>query len=435
MKRWFFLLMLPFSILLAAQTGVVKGLDIKKDDTLVLRTKPMGKEIERLHNGDRLTILAKKGKWYRVRVVKSGKVGWAHGHWIATAAKVKPPRATPKKGIVYRLGRSKGDDFLALRTKPMGKEIGRLHNGDRVTILAKRGKWYKVSVVSTKQTGWSHGHWIKVGKGASHADYRTQKKAALRRIAKEGAEALKGMSSRLKKERDVVLAAVKRDGAALQYADDSLKGDKEIVLTALKQVKAAEKFTVDVLEFAESSLKKDRGFIYQAVKEDGLSLKYAAPTLKKDRRIVLAAVRENGYALEYADPALKKEKTIVLTAVKNNGNALEYADPALKKDKTVVLAAVKQNGYALRYADPVLKKDKQIVLAAVQNYGNALKYADPSLKKEKEIVFAAVKQNSAALKYADDIFRKNQKVVKAAKTLEMEKKEEGCKPSDKACKK
>ncbi len=430
MKRWFFLLILPFSILLAAQTGVVKGLDPKKDDTLVLRTKPMGREIGKLHNGDRLTILAKKGKWYRVKVAKSGKTGWAHGHWIATASKVSAPKAVPKEGTVYRLGRSKGDDFLALRTKPMGKEIGRLHNGDKLTILAKKGKWYRVSVASAKQTGWAHGHWIKVGRGASPVRYSTEKKAALRRMAKEGGEALKNMSSRLKKDREVVLAAVKRDGAALQYADDSLRRDKEIVLTALKQVKKAEKFTVDVLAFAESSLKKNRGFIYQAVREDGLSLKYAVPTLKKDRRIVLAAVKENGYALEYADPVLKKEKAIVLSAVKNNGNALEYADPVLKKDKIVVLAAVKQNGYALRYADPLLRKDKSVVLAAVKNYGYALRYADPLLRKDKEIVFAAVKQNSAALKYADDIFRQNQKVVKAAEMLEKKKAQSGRKASD-----
>ncbi|NVJ89710.1 MAG: DUF4116 domain-containing protein, partial [Flavobacteriaceae bacterium] len=39
----------------------------------------------------------------------------------------------------------------------------------------------------------------------------------------------------LKKDKEVVLAAVKQDGRALEYADDSLKKDKEFILAAVKQ--------------------------------------------------------------------------------------------------------------------------------------------------------------------------------------------------------
>jgi hypothetical protein len=39
-----------------------------------------------------------------------------------------------------------------------------------------------------------------------------------------------------------------------------------------------------------------------------------------------------------------KDKSFVLEAVKSNGLALQYADESLKKDKSIVLTAVKQDG-------------------------------------------------------------------------------------------
>ena len=66
-----------------------------------------------------------------------------------------------KTGIVYGLD-PRGDGFLSLRTKPKGREISHLYNGNRVQILGKRGQWYKVIKINTGQSGWAHGKWISV---------------------------------------------------------------------------------------------------------------------------------------------------------------------------------------------------------------------------------------------------------------------------------
>ena len=158
---------------------------------------------------------------------------------------------------------------------------------------------------------------------------------------------------------------------------------------------------------------KDKSFVLAAVKRDGRALEFADKSLKKDKSIVLAAVRTNGYALEYTDKSLKKDKSIVLAAVKRDGGALEYADKSLKKDKSIVLAAVKQDGFALEYADKSLKKDKSIVLAAVKTNRYALGYADESLrkdlqekkgisKKEKETITEKLKSQVLELKLLKD---------------------------------
>ena len=44
----------------------------------------------------------------------------------------------------------------------------------------------------------------------------------------EGDLDLEDADDEFKKDRDIVLAAVKQDGSALQYADDSLKEDEDI---------------------------------------------------------------------------------------------------------------------------------------------------------------------------------------------------------------
>ncbi|NGX52350.1 MAG: hypothetical protein KR126chlam5_00647, partial [Candidatus Anoxychlamydiales bacterium] len=218
---------------------------------------------------------------------------------------------------------------------------------------------------------------------------------------------LKYIPADLKKNKEIVLAAVKQRGWTLYYAHEDLKKDKEIVLTDVKQNGSA-------LEDAHEDFKKDKEIVLAAVKRIGEALKYAHEDLKKDREIVLAAVKQNGWALQYAHEDFKKDKEIVLAAVKQHGRALEYAHEDLKKDREIVLAAVKQDGRVLGYAHEDLKKDKEIVLAAVKQYGSALKYAHEDLKKNKEIVLAAVKQAGWALEYAHEDLKKDREIVLAA---------------------
>ena len=68
-----------------------------------------------------------------------------------------------KTGIVSGL-RAGGDGFLAVRSKPKGRKLGELYNGDKVAILGQRGAWYKVRT-SSGLVGWSHGDWVSVNGG------------------------------------------------------------------------------------------------------------------------------------------------------------------------------------------------------------------------------------------------------------------------------
>ena len=79
-------------------------------------------------------------------------------------------------------------------------------------------------------------------------------------------------------------------------------------------------------------LKKDREIVLAAVKNGGHALNYASDELKNDREIVLAAVTNNDdysdeghMALEFASDQLKKRsRDSVLAAVENNGYSLHH---------------------------------------------------------------------------------------------------------------
>ena len=61
------------------------------------------------------------------------------------------------------------------------------------------------------------------------------KKEALKIVQESGSE-LGNLPEEFKKDKEVVLEAVKQDGSVLfNYADDSLKKDKKIILEAIKK--------------------------------------------------------------------------------------------------------------------------------------------------------------------------------------------------------
>ena len=66
-----------------------------------------------------------------------------------------------------------------------------------------------------------------------------------------------------------------------------------------------------------------KNIVLAAVRQNGLALQYAPENLKADSAIVLAAVQQNGEALLYAPEALKTDSKIVLAVEKQNQRALQ----------------------------------------------------------------------------------------------------------------
>jgi len=125
---------------------------------------------------------------------------------------------------------------------------------------------------------------------------------------------------------EVVIAAVQRNRHALRSAPEKMKNVKEVVMAAVQ-------------------------------KDGSYGLRYAAEDMKNDKEVVMAAVQQNGHALQYAPEDMKQDKEVVMAAVQQNGMALEYAPEDMKKDKEVVMAAVQQNASALKNAPEDMRKE------------------------------------------------------------------------------
>eukprot|EP00971_Amphidinium_carterae_P009271 183031-Amphidinium_carterae.1 len=126
----------------------------------------------------------------------------------------------------------------------------------------------------------------------------------------------------------------------LQKAAEEFKADHEIVLAAVKQEGNA-------LECAAEECKADRAIVLAAVKQDGAALRHAAEECKADREIVLAAVKQNGEALQCAAEQCKADHHVVWTAVEEHPGAIQHAAEELLLDSTFAIEE-KEDWYILK---------------------------------------------------------------------------------------
>eukprot|EP00971_Amphidinium_carterae_P198909 3947405-Amphidinium_carterae.1 len=130
---------------------------------------------------------------------------------------------------------------------------------------------------------------------------------------------------------------------------------------------------------ASEECKRDREIVTAAVRSQGAMLCIASEELRADRQVVLAAVSQNGLALRHATEELKEDHDIVLAAVTQRGTALEFASNECQGDPRIVLAAVGQDGNALQFVAEKCKREREIVLAAMQRHPSALQFATEEL--------------------------------------------------------
>ncbi len=134
------------------------------------------------------------------------------------------------------------------------------------------------------------------------------------------------------------MAAVRKNGKALEFASEELKDDLEVLIEAVQSNSFAFRHFSDemnslVIALSEyyndtnfvNLLKKINGFtknnVLEEVQKKGCFLQCVPRSFKSDFDIVLAAVSQDGMALEYASDELQADNRIVEAALSNNPNA------------------------------------------------------------------------------------------------------------------
>jgi len=223
---------------------------------------------------------------------------------------------------------------------------------------------------------------------------RRSRAFALAAVRKDG-KALEHASANSRADHEIVLRAVENTGEALQWASPKLQADKEVVRAALKT-------SAEAFQFADTTLKSDRGFVLEAVQIKGRALWYAYNDLQDDPEVVMAAVASAGFdaVKMHMHIGLFGNRDFVRLLVHKEGCALRFVDACFQADKEVVLVAVRSTARAIKFASAKLQSDKDVVLAAVQNDGYFLQHVAKHLRCDKDVVLAAVRSHPAALKFA-----------------------------------
>ena len=127
----------------------------------------------------------------------------------------------------------------------------------------------------------------------------------------------------------------------IQFYEPTIQGLDECigeVYGRQDEINDLEKFKKEIISLSDEKLKVDKEVILAAVKQNGYALQYADEKLKANKEVILAAVKQDGNTLQYADKKLKANKEVVLAALKQEVSAHQYVDEKLKGDKDVVLA-------------------------------------------------------------------------------------------------
>ena len=202
-------------------------------------------------------------------------------------------------------------------------------------------------------------------------------------------------------------------GIALKYANKTLRGDKDVALAAIRGC-------VQAWQLISDDLKKDPEVSLAVVNKNGDMLYYLQNSCKEDHSIVEAAVRQNPRAYRSASDALKADRSIALSAFSRDGSMLQHAPESLRDDLEVVTAAVQSRSRSIRYASNRLKSVRELALLAVEKDGAMLSQVSAELQDDKEVVRVAYVDSQGSLNHASERLREDDdfyvELQEAAKT-------------------
>jgi hypothetical protein len=158
------------------------------------------------------------------------------------------------------------------------------------------------------------------------------------------------------------------------------------------------------LKYLFRDLARDKDVVLAAVRNNGNALQYVPEVLRRDKDVALEAVASLGLAFVYVPEVLRRDKDVVLAAINTCTDALKIMPDCMKDDKIVALAALNKDGSLIKYISERLRGDKDIVLTAVRHRGGCnvdnLKWASCDILDMEEVVLAAVEENEDAFEHA-----------------------------------
>lgn len=164
----------------------------------------------------------------------------------------------------------------------------------------------------------------------------------------------KFISERLQYDQDIVLLALQDDGL-MQFIPKIYRDNKKIMFDFFNTWHINPQ-SVQNLQYVSENLKNDSEIVMSAIQRDGANLQFAAKKFKQDKSLATLAI-ENFGSLEFLSSKLRNDREIVLLALKNSGSELKFASNRLKNDKDIVAIACKSNVQNIQYASLEIREE------------------------------------------------------------------------------
>jgi len=123
---------------------------------------------------------------------------------------------------------------------------------------------------------------------------------------------LRNTSMRFKDDEDVVIAAIKDRAESILYASERVKKNKKILLMAIKKNPKLFK----LLTVSQEKLRNDKDFVLSVIKIDAMLLEFASEKLRDDKHIVFSAIKRDSPSIRYASSRLRKDSTVISLYIK-----------------------------------------------------------------------------------------------------------------------
>jgi len=104
--------------------------------------------------------------------------------------------------------------------------------------------------------------------------------------------------------------------------------------------------------------RRDIQVVVAAMQKDGMQLECVDRDLQENQEeVIYAAVRQNGFALSYAPNKCQSDRKVVLAACSSNSFAINYASDKLKKDIDFITQAIAKNTFVEDQVEPAIKAE------------------------------------------------------------------------------
>ena len=183
-----------------------------------------------------------------------------------------------------------------------------------------------------------------------------------------------------------VLQAVRNKGSALRDAGP-LRADRDVVLAAVRKNGRA-------IEFAAPHLRGDPHVAREAVRQTGEALGHLPDALKDDMDMVRLAMKTWPWAAQWASRRLRDDIAFASECLQAEPRLIEHFTGALHNEE-LAIAVLRMRSHHTPYRNtleqlPLPVRERRVVLTAVENGEDRALRLAPRFQDDREVVIAAL---------------------------------------------